>query len=173
MLADQHTLYLKTDISNSELKEIFNRQLDCDYVLTTVIGLNNKILGSLIYIEDEKFYHFLLDRFRFDFEPALIAPINDKLVYNVIKSSNCTKLLTKDLKDQFKIFAPNKAIHLKKIGSLIFRDCYPFVHIIDDIGYVIFDHRTNDAQFALLVCRKIMIGNVELNFNHASIRDRI
>lgn len=115
----------------------------------------------------------------FQIAPACVKDPDEKHCRNVLCSRNIpTWIVENDLKNAFKFYASdNKTVIERKIKKKTIKDTYPFVTINDKrVAFVTFDPNTADAQFALLMTRKLVLvkgegtpnqQNVTLVFDHS------
>lgn len=116
--------------------------------------------------------------------PAIVTPLEDKFVPNILKAKNVPPWVTEhDLKIRFAPYATNSTTVVDRVvKGRRFKETYPFVNINDDrIAFLIFDPCTHDAQFALHMTKKLpvtrkmddgKIFSTTLLFNHSFSTDR-
>jgi len=105
---------------------------------------------------------------------ALIYNLEDKYIHNILKTKKIPHWITNlMIKNLFSPFASDNTTKYSRIikGKKIM-ETYPFVNINKDgICFIIYDSKTNDAQFALHMMKKTTITqdnkSITLVFNHS------
>jgi len=93
-------------------------------------------------------------------EPALVKPVEDKFMPNILKCKNVPEWVTKEeLKGQFSPYvSDSETFHERYIKGRRVEETYPFVNINDDrVAFIIFDSTTHDGSFALHMMMKTII----------------
>lgn len=123
-------------------------------------------------IEIPKLAYFTLDR-------ARCEPLDKKYMPHILKCRDVPEWLSKEeLKRFFTPFASDSTtIQTRTVKGQHVREAYPFVNINNNrVAFIIFDSSTNDAGFALHMCKKTTFNNgknsVTLVFNHSYRTDR-
>jgi hypothetical protein len=126
------------------------------------------LASPLIPNEDGTVYYL-------NISPAFVEVIED-LTMNTICIRNVPSDITPEmLKDIFKEYASNSFTKRKirfKTGTI--NEAYPLVTVTSKKrGYITYDPKTNDGSFALLMTKRIAVGNHVLHCSHPSrkIRD--
>ena len=99
----------------------------------------------------------------FHISPAFVQDIDEKYCQNVLCARNIPQWITeKDLKTSFAPYATNSKIQVtRKIKGVKTTDTYPFVCINEkNVAFITFDPNTRDAQFALLMMRKVSMSKL-------------
>jgi hypothetical protein len=105
---------------------------------------------------------------------ALIYNLEDKYIHNILKTKKIPHWITHlMIKNLFSPFASDNTTKYSRIikGKKIM-ETYPFININKDcICFIIYDNKTNDAQFALHMMKKTTITqdnkSITLVFNHS------
>jgi len=105
---------------------------------------------------------------------ALIYNLEDKYIHNILKTKKIPHWITHlMIKNLFSPFASDNTTKYSRIikGKKIM-ETYPFININKDfICFIIYDSKTNDAQFALHMMKKTTITqdnkSITLVFNHS------
>jgi hypothetical protein len=102
-------------------------------------------------------------------EPAFVLPPARMYAHNVLKCANLPPWLDKAwVKNVFSFYCSDTTKGKKK-GKDGAKECYPIVTIVekpDRISFVEFDGSTRDAQFALLMCKRM---DVEVGRNRGTL----
>ncbi len=95
---------------------------------------------------------------RFIVSPAYVGELDSKYCPNILCGRNIPSWVSEiDLKDIFRPYASNPTSQVRrKVNGVNILDTYPFVMINDKrVAFITFDPKTHDAEFALLMCRKV------------------
>lgn len=94
----------------------------------------------------------------FETSPAFVTDIDDNLCANVLCTRKVPAWVTEEkLKSTFMKYASDATTKQKRrVGGQTITDTYPFVSINQDRNaFITFDPKTHDAQFALLMTKKL------------------
>lgn len=150
------------DIADEE--ECLNKTYTCPKIRKDLAPL--LVLPGYDYEEDQLIYIKQLEpettemptKGYFHISPAFVQDLEDKYCHNVLCCRNVPSWITeKDLKAVFTPYASNSITKVKrKFKNKEIKDTYPFVTINDNrVAFITFDPSTKDAQFALLMMRKV------------------
>lgn len=112
----------------------------------------------------------------FEVSRAYVSPVDDRFAPNILCSRNIPAWITEnDLKVAFSPYASDITTkHRRKVNGRFISEAYPYVTINNGrVAFVTFDPVGHDAQFALLMTRKLELTShdrqtsVQLVFNHA------
>ena len=117
-------------------------------------------------------------RFKFVPQAAYVETVDDRYSPETLHGTNIPSWVkAEDIKAQFKHFASNsRTVHRRKVKGNFVEDTYPFVSMSEPangerMAFVTFDRNTHDAQFALLMMRKVEMKNsankCTIVFNHS------
>jgi len=114
------------------------------------------------------------DLFNIHVSRAMINKLEDKYVNNILKTKKIPNWVDVFMiKNLFSPYASdNETRHSRIIKGKKLFDTYPFININKEgICFVIYDSKTNDAQFALHMMKKVVITkddkSITLIFNHS------
>jgi len=111
----------------------------------------------------------------FQISPAFVTDLDDKYCHNVLCSRNIPLWISEqDIKNIFIPYTSDSITkYIRKIKGKKIADTYPFVTINENrVAFITFHLETRDAQFALLMTRKVTLNNQNgesfvLIFNHS------
>jgi|LakMenEpi03Aug12_release.lakeMendotaPanAssembly.Ray.scaffolds.fasta_scaffold157991_3 hypothetical protein len=167
----KHNKKLKAKKSNQSIN--WGDSSDDEEIIDTII-LEPLIVLEPIQLNDEQKPYYIEPVVNLVINRALIYKLEDKYIHNILKTKKIPHWITHlMIKKLFSPFASdNTTKHSRIIKGKKITDTYPFVNINKDgICFIIYDVKTNDAQFALHMMKKTTITQdnktITLVFNHS------
>jgi len=105
---------------------------------------------------------FDFEKCTFSLQPAHVKPVDKEYCENVLCARSVPNWLrTDDIFEKFRVFVRDENKKIKKRGKTgIVELRYPIVNITKNkLCFVEFDPQTRDAQFALLMMKKVKFEN--------------
>jgi hypothetical protein len=166
----QYTKKLKERITNRSSN--WGDSSDDEEIIDTIV-LEPLIVLEPIKLNDEQ-KSFYPESDNLIIHRAVIYKLEEKYIHNILKTKKTPNWVSHLMMK--KLFSPFSSDNTTKYSRIIkgkkIMDTYPFVNINKEgICFIIYDSKTNDAQFALHMMKKITITHdnktITLVFNHS------